>query len=200
MTYYYQQPVLDITRTSNSSFVSYVGLTALIARVLSPTPPFLCFVDHHCMNTSTHDHSVPVPHVLTSVRYASTPVSPPFHPSPSEIHLGLMEQKIPERQGFRSPYRCTLCYHPLLLDSKPRTIGPHIGPLSPLEERCGRIICKACWRWIYSLAICWTCGEIVGRKEERVGFGWCWWHWGCLACVLCRVRHGCSKIRNDRSM
>lgn len=47
--------------------------------------------------------------------------------------------------------------------------------------------CQNCWLRIYSLSLCWTCGEIVTRSEERVGFGWCWWHWGCMSCVFCRV-------------
>lgn len=45
-----------------------------------------------------------------------------------------------------------------------------------------------CAGWALTVCICWTCGEVVARGEERVGFGWWFWHWGCLACLFCRVR------------
>lgn len=47
--------------------------------------------------------------------------------------------------------------------------------------------CHTCWVWIYNLSICWTCGEIVAREEEKVSYGWCWWHWACVSCLICRV-------------
>ena len=37
-------------------------------------------------------------------------------------------------------------------------------------------ICHVCFLRIYNLSICWACGEVVYRAEERVGYGWCWWH------------------------
>ena len=50
------------------------------------------------------------------------------------------------------------------------------------------VFCRGCWIRIYDLSICWSCGVVVGRGEEKVGYGWCWWHWGCLGCLFCRVR------------
>ena len=92
-----------------------------------------------------------------------------------------------ERDAF---YTCTLCFYPL-----PPKTHPYILP-SPSTtssfvaiEGNQRVFCKDCWIWIYDLSICWTCGEIVGRMEERIGFGWCWWHWGCLGCLICKVRN-----------
>jgi hypothetical protein len=85
-------------------------------------------------------------------------------------------------------YRCTLCYCPLARTSKAYTFPEHSpGGDAQRNESPGRVFCKSCWIWIYDLSICWTCGEIVGRMEERVGFGWCWWHWGCLGCLICKV-------------
>ena len=83
---------------------------------------------------------------------------------------------------------CTVCHNDL-----PARYRPHFLPanptlsLIPRAVTTARIFCYECWSWIYDLGICWTCGEIVGRKEEKVGFEWCWWHWGCLACMLCRA-------------
>ncbi len=50
------------------------------------------------------------------------------------------------------------------------------------------IFCLACFSEVHALQICWGCGKSVARAEERVGCGWAWWHWGCVSCLLCRVR------------
>ena len=47
--------------------------------------------------------------------------------------------------------------------------------------------CARCFEAIRAIHICWGCGEEVHRREERVGCGWAWWHWGCMRCLLCRV-------------
>ena len=47
--------------------------------------------------------------------------------------------------------------------------------------------CLTCFEDIHALHICWTCGLTVDREEERVGYGWAWWHWGCMSCLLCRA-------------
>lgn len=109
-------------------------------------------------------------------------------------------------------YKCTLCHGYLPLDSKPYTLPAALvntlsqpsslqrpsdfssnGTTSRKSNGSGRVFCRDCYIWIYDLGICWTCGEIVGRSEERVGFGWCWWHWGCYGCLLCHV--SISKTR-----
>ena len=109
-------------------------------------------------------------------------------------------------------YKCTLCQGYLPVDSKPYTLpatpintlskpsspqGPSSSSSTSAGSRnsdgSGRVFCRDCYVWIYDLGICWTCGEIVGRSEERVGFGWCWWHWGCYGCLICRV--SASKIQ-----
>ena len=92
-------------------------------------------------------------------------------------------------------YRCSLCQKRFSSNNKPFHLPWPLSysatserhPCSP-DEGCGRTVCKDCWIWVYNIAICWTCGEIVVRNEERVGFGWCWWHWACLGCLLCKVR------------
>lgn len=100
-----------------------------------------------------------------------------------------------------NPYRlCTLCHHRI---KGPNYSFPSVAPaalaaiklsLSPQKPRKPpksdeRHFCQKCWIRIYNLSLCWTCGDIVHRGEERVGFGWCWWHWGCLGCLFCRVGH-----------
>lgn len=77
-------------------------------------------------------------------------------------------------------YNCSLCYESLPSTTRhPYTM--------PCGSRPGRIFCERCWIWIYNVAICWRCGELVVRDEERVGFGWLWWHWGCFCCLVCCV-------------
>ena len=107
--------------------------------------------------------------------------------SGSTLDIGVgsgMEQSIEE--PF---YKCTLCFRPLPPRTKPYTLPGSCGRSAAMKnEGTGRVFCEECWMWIYDLSICWTCGEVVGRSEERVGFGWCWWHWGCLGCLICKVR------------
>ena len=92
-------------------------------------------------------------------------------------------------------YRCSLCQKRFSSNNKPFHLPRSLSYSTRSErytrssnEGCGRTVCKDCWIWVYNIAICWTCGEIVVRDEERVGFGWCWWHWACLGCLLCKVR------------
>lgn len=59
-----------------------------------------------------------------------------------------------------SSYSCTLCGK--------ENVKPAIA--FGIE---GRIVCKACWKWIYNVSICWRCGEVVYRKTDSVSFGWC---------------------------
>ena len=96
--------------------------------------------------------------------------------------------------GLQPLYKCSLCHHVVPSNNQPYSFPSthnlaHFGRDSDMTrpEGTGRVFCEACWIWIYNLAICWTCGEVVGRREERVGFGWCWWHWGCLGCLVCKV-------------
>ena len=91
-------------------------------------------------------------------------------------------------------YTCSLCRRTFSSDKKPHHLPCTLSSSLQYENHshssgkgCGRIFCKDCWIWIYSVAMCWTCGEIVVRGEEKVGFGWCWWHWGCLGCLVCKV-------------
>ena len=102
--------------------------------------------------------------------------------------LGVRGTDRTKEGGVEAFYRCTLCYGTLPSTGKIFTLpDTHIDADSRNGECSGRIFCNECWVWIYDLSICWTCGEVVGRLEERVGFGWCWWHWGCMACLICKV-------------
>ena len=110
-------------------------------------------------------------------------------PSIRDSMLYLQEEK-------DSLYKCTLCQVRLPPNTRSYTIpGTYLRssvitssiPKYKTIEGSGRVFCRACWTYIYDLAVCWTCGEIVGREDERVGFGWCWWHWACVSCMLCGV-------------
>lgn len=92
--------------------------------------------------------------------------------------------------------RCTLCHEPIPDNVKPCTfpstapaalaaLNPHLG--SEAYSSGPKAFCHPCWVWIYNLSICWTCGETVARQEEKVSYGWCWWHWACVSCLICRV-------------
>ena len=123
----------------------------------------------------------------TSLRSIST-----ISTTPSQSDTTQSEKRGEESVFF---YKCSLCQRTLSSNNRPYHLP---CPLSASiqsrrhnhssNEECGRTFCRDCWIWVYSVAICWTCGEIVVRDEERVGFGWCWWHWGCLGCLLCKVR------------
>ena len=98
--------------------------------------------------------------------------------------------------SMMKPYRlCTLCHHRIHGQqySFPKAVPAALSALRSFlrepgqERKNGRYFCRKCWIRIYDLSLCWTCGEIVHRGEERVGFGWCWWHWGCVSCLFCRV-------------
>lgn len=106
------------------------------------------------------------------------PSGPPLallleHPSTSNI-CSLCQQGIPVDV---TPYR-----FPKSAPAATTALRPHIQLLG---SRPG--FCHACWVRIHNLSICWTCGETVSRLEERVSFGWCWWHWACVSCLFCRV-------------
>lgn len=88
---------------------------------------------------------------------------------------------------------CALC-NTSLAPSTERFSFPSTAPaaLAALETSVtlstpSRLFCHACWVRIHDLSICWACGETVTRGEERIGYGWCWWHWGCVGCLFCRV-------------
>lgn len=95
-----------------------------------------------------------------------------------------------------SQKRCALCQNSIPNSVKPCTfpstapaalaaLNPHLG--SEAYSSGPKVFCHKCWVWIHNLSICWTCGETVARGEEKVSYGWCWWHWACVSCMICRV-------------
>ena len=121
-----------------------------------------------------------VPHAASLKEYSQNVVQ--------SYSLGLRPKTEPSQEEREAFYTCTLCFYPLPPKTKPYILPRSITTSnSVITEGNQRVFCKDCWIWIYDLSICWTCGEIVGRMEERVGFGWCWWHWGCLGCLICKV-------------
>jgi hypothetical protein len=88
---------------------------------------------------------------------------------------------------------CSLCQHGIPISvipyHFPKTAPAALAALNPHIQSSSspRAFCHACWVWIHNLSLCWTCGDTVSRHEERVSFGWCWWHWACVSCLFCRV-------------
>ena len=73
-------------------------------------------------------------------------------------------------------YCCSLCRSTIMQPTPPS-----------LAPSTGKVTCSDCIKRVYDLAVCWACGEMVYRKSDAVSFGVCWWHWGCLCCLSCRV-------------
>ena len=57
-------------------------------------------------------------------------------------------------------YTCTLCW---------QTFPP---PCYTVGSDA-RTVCIECWKWMYDISVCWSCGTIVYRKTDAVSFGWC---------------------------
>ena len=98
--------------------------------------------------------------------------------------LSLQRRNTYKKAGSdQEDYTCTLCWKTF---EKPcHTVGSD-----------SRIVCVDCWKWLYDLSVCWACGEVVFRKDDAVGFGWCWWHWGCFSCIVCSVRPSANLSPN----
>ena len=153
-------------------------------------------------DSPVHRHLVPPP--LKSRR-----ASPPLHPLPEEPSTELDATPLGSGPRRRSPDRaddgiadsrradssvwCSLCRgripdhvepcaFPETAPAATAALSAHVG-----RSTGPRVFCYACWVWIHNLSICWTCGDTVSRKEERVSYGWCWWHWACVSCLFCRV-------------
>lgn len=92
--------------------------------------------------------------------------------SPSLIPTPLVSRR--QSKSTRSDFRCTGCGR--IFPSPCFSVGRRLRP-----------VCRECWRWMWNVSICWSCGEVVYRKTDAVGFGWCWWHWGCFSCLVCSV-------------
>jgi hypothetical protein len=127
---------------------------------------------------STQPQLPDIPHSIHPL--ALTQSSAYSKSSPSLLPSPLVPRRLntPSRDGFT----CTWC-----------------GNNSPLPcftvGRGSRAVCKECWKWMWSVRICWSCGEIVFRKTDAIGFGWCWWHWSCFSCLVCSVS---LQVRKNR--
>lgn len=98
-----------------------------------------------------------------------------------------------ELSRARRPATCSLCRQGIPIGTRlygfPKSAPAAIAALKPHIRHSAFPLgfCRACWVWIHNLSICWKCGETVSRREGRVSFGWCWWHWACVSCLFCRV-------------
>lgn len=169
-----------------------------------------CFVKYPMAPYSlTKSSAIPLLPDTSFFQSLTTPVEKRLIPNPLDLYHSetvpkSQPQQIPRQPSFETAgkvsvfttpsdesiektplYSCSLCHFPLPHNSKPHYLPRTCNNL--LTNDVSQIYCEDCWIWVYNLAICWACGEIVGRHEERVGFGWCWWHWGCLSCLVCRV-------------
>jgi hypothetical protein len=112
---------------------------------------------------------------IISTETPSSPVSelttcPRTPPSPSE-----------------AAFICTICWQHQPSGSKPKLLGTS-----------ARIVCRACWRAVLDLSICWVCGECIVRGDEVVSLGWCFWHSGCFGCLVCRTRMDIPGLQSGR--
>ena len=113
--------------------------------------------------------------------------------TPDTRPSSLLASPIHGRSVSGSVSYCSLCENPLSTLQTynfPKTapaISRRIRELFPGID-ASPSFCARCFEAIRAIHICWGCGEDVHRREERVGCGWAWWHWGCMRCLLCRVR------------
>ena len=49
-----------------------------------------------------------------------------------------------------------------------------------------RKICVDCSRRMYSVSICWDCGEVGHQKLGAISLRWCWWQ-PSRFCLVCKV-------------
>ena len=121
---------------------------------------------------ATHSHT----HTIALHKAASIPqILEDSHTHPASA--GGAPLPLPKRQPILQPlytYTCTLCWREF--DKPCYTVGSE-----------ARIVCIDCWKWMFSMSVCWVCGEIVFRKTDAISFGWCWWHWSCFSCLICNV-------------
>ncbi len=137
---------------------------------------------------------------ITSIRTPSADsISPPLRPHSSAPALGSAlssslanpRTALQFNQGHFYTYICTLCHTEFHPPSYTLSLPP-LHPDSSNDEGGGdgRIFCQQCYIWIVSVGTCWRCKEMVTRSQKCVVLGWCFWHWGCFACLICQV--GCS--------
>lgn len=99
---------------------------------------------------------------------------------------------------------CDLCLNPLSTlqtYSFPQTapaVTDRVRRLFPIVSE-SPTFCGPCFEAMHAVHICWGCGLPIYRAEERVGCGWAWWHWGCVRCLLCRVRHPAAEPAISRA-
>lgn len=128
-------------------------------------------------------HSSQQQQLISTTRpsHASSKWRSPEHSlsSPSLVPSPLVARRLSATPP--SHFRCTGCGKTFLLP------GFKVG-------KRPRVVCRECWRWMWNISICWSCGEVVFRKTDAVGFGWCWWHWSCFSCLVCSV----SVLRSEK--
>lgn len=141
--------------------------------------------------------------MTTSSQPSFTPTSlpPPCLSELSKHSIGIYNQTFGSSPTL---HICTLCHQtfsgpPFRFPSTAPAALAAIRSSSPSQSP-SPAFCQNCWLRIYTLSLCWTCGEIVSRSEERVSFGWCWWHWGCVNCVFCRVPAALSALQSVVSL
>ena len=155
---------------------------------------------HPLLNQSTPSHPTTAisSHTFMSRNHQSSSwYLSELHSSPS-ITLSSQNPSLRDRQQTR---HCHLCFH-MLKDARETYSFPTTSPsivyavtklpyfprhFPHLETEQQPVFCYTCFVHIHTLHLCWSCGLTITRPEERVSCGWAWWHWGCLACLLCRA-------------
>ncbi|KAI9050056.1 hypothetical protein LZ554_006201 [Drepanopeziza brunnea f. sp. 'monogermtubi'] len=95
-----------------------------------------------------------------------------------EVQMPPLEpNKDPAPPSKNPAFICSICWQRQPRGSKPKLLGAS-----------ARIVCRACWRAVIDLSICWVCGECVVRGDEVVSLGWCFWHSACFGCLVCGTK------------
>lgn len=143
-----------------------------------PLPLFYCnlFLEHDTMARPFRNPQLSIPsHSLTQTDLSEYPL-----PSSSLAITSSSSRKT--RASSRYNFRCSSCWETLPV--------PYIAVGNRPQA-----VCRDCWKRMWILNMCWSCGEVVSRKTDVVGFAWCCWHWGCFSCLVCRVSMWLPEVR-----
>ena len=97
------------------------------------------------------------------------------HPFTTRKHRGHQHPIQRKRRPLQTKERCTFCWRTTY---QTKTVGQD-----------ARLACQNCWKLLWNLAVCWSCGDMIVRTEDEevVSLEWCFWHRSCFGCLFCRV-------------
>lgn len=183
------EKVIPHTQAKNHRFPGFLD-----GHITPPSSP------HPLLNQSTP--SQPTTAISSGTSMSLNHQSTNYYlPRPQSLSSSRFGPRTPSLRARQQTRHCYLCFH--TLDRARETYSfPTTSPsiicavtrlpyfadhVSHLDTEQQPVFCYTCFIHIHSLQLCWSCGLTITRPEERVSCGWAWWHWGCLACLLCRA-------------